>query len=177
RATALIVRWRKQPAKLRPYAKRGEIAAAGKDACGVMNCTTSGEIKMLRAPGKNTGKDVLLVAKLIPQRIGESGSRCFVALIQPQHLNQLLRSLHRQETEHNGIDQAENGRVRANAQGQSQNGDGGEGRRFAQHAQRKAQILNEGLKQVHAQALAALFFVVLITAELDSRTPLGFRAG
>src|SRR5208337_1427254 len=49
----------------------------------------------------------------------------------------------RQWAEHNGVDQTENSRVRANAQGEGEDSDGGEAGDFAQHAQAEAEVLHE----------------------------------
>ncbi len=47
--------------------------------------------------------------------------------------NKLLRVRHGQVAQHESVEQTENGGVGADAERESENGDGGESRRFAQH--------------------------------------------
>src|ERR1700735_2042855 len=61
------------------------------------------------------------------------------------HEEEPLRILDRQHAQQHCIDQAEDGRVRADTQRQRQYGNGGEARRVAQYASGIAQVLQQAL--------------------------------
>ena len=46
--------------------------------------------------------------------------------------------------------------------------------RLAQHAKAEAHILDKSLDKIVAQRFVAFLFVLLTSAELDARAPLGF---
>src|SRR5262249_58999512 len=70
---------------------------------------------------------------------------------------------HWKRAEQECVDKAENGRVGANAQGECENGDSGESRRFAEHAKTETNVLKEILDKPHATNIAALLFLLLQT--------------
>src|SRR6185437_2764200 len=61
--------------------------------------------------------------------------------------------------------------VRANSESKRQHSDRRESRRFAQHAQRESQILQQRLDKMHAARLAALFLHALHAAKFHTRPP------
>jgi hypothetical protein len=56
------------------------------------------------------------------------------------------------------IDHAKDGSVGADAEGERESGDGSEAGRLAQHAEAKAQILEQSFEQGQAASVAALLF-------------------
>ncbi len=91
--------------------------------------------------------------------------RPFVAL--PLEKNKVLRILDGKRSEHDGIDEAEDGGVSADAESESEHGDGGEAGGSAQHAQGVAQVLNQRFKEMRALGFAAFFLELLVAAELE----------
>src|SRR5215471_21545304 len=73
------------------------------------------------------------------------------------------------------INHAEDGGVRADAEGQRECGDSGEARRLAQNAQPKAYVLTQRFEEVRSESFAPFFLVFLGATELDARAALGFR--
>ena len=71
-------------------------------------------------------------------------------------------------------DNAENGRGRADTEGQGKNGDGGEGGVLAELSNAVAAIADDGIKPIAKAFLANLFFHLFDTAQLDPRGPLRF---
>src|SRR5438105_5829750 len=67
------------------------------------------------------------------------------------------------------INEAENRRVRSDAQRQSQDSDRRETGRFAPHAETKAQILKKVLNPVYSAGVTALLFGLLDTVQINSR--------
>ena len=84
----------------------------------------------------------------------------------------MLRILNGQIAKEHGVDQGENRGVGANAEGENEDGDGSEARRFAQHPQGVAQVLNQGFKEMRALRFADFFLELLVAAELNSSTSL-----
>src|SRR5690348_5795692 len=72
----------------------------------------------------------------------------------PAKQNKPRRIVYRKGAEHHRIDQAEDGRVGANAESEGQNGDGCEPRIPAQLAQAVAQILKQGLEPLESPGCA-----------------------
>src|SRR5207237_835119 len=68
-----------------------------------------------------------------------------------------------------GIDEAEDGGVGADAESKSEDRDGGEAGRFAQHAKGEAQILKERVQKGQAAAFAIDLAGLLDTAEVEKR--------
>src|SRR5207253_3259382 len=67
------------------------------------------------------------------------------------------------------FEDAKDGRVGADAEGQSKDDDGSEAGRFPQYAQTNAQILNEVLNPIYTSRVAASLFGLLDTAQVKSR--------
>jgi hypothetical protein len=74
---------------------------------------------------------------------------------------------HGERMQHQAIRHGEDRGVRADAEGEREYGDRGETRRFAQHAQAEAQVLNQGFKEMRALGFAAFFLELLVAAELE----------
>src|SRR5207244_10742769 len=64
--------------------------------------------------------------------------------------NESLRIFHWYGAQEHGVDEAEDGGVRADTEGQGEDGDGGEAGGLAQHHQAEVQILYELLNPVYA---------------------------
>src|SRR5215469_112969 len=91
--------------------------------------------------------------------------------------DELLRMRHRQVAQQDLIGQREDGGVGADAQGESENGDGGEARRFSEHAKSEAQILEQGVEEGKATAVAVALPGLFETAELEERLAAGLFGG
>src|SRR5258708_36591357 len=100
-------------------AERAEVVSAYKQSVRVLDCAPAGEIKARVTPSENTGENILMILNLFPERIGERRSGFARALrIQSSQLHQFLRLLYGVHAEHHRVDQADNGRVRADSAGQ-----------------------------------------------------------
>jgi hypothetical protein len=86
------------------------------------------QIERVTAIGESSGKHVLAVANLLPDRVGE------ISAVAAGHLEQLFGMGHRQRFENQGIDQAENGGIGADSQRQREDGHGGKSRTSAKGA-------------------------------------------
>src|SRR5271169_2041771 len=71
-----------------------------------------------------------------------------------------------QWTEQEGVDDAENDDVGANAKGEDEDGDEGEGTIFAEDTEGVAKILEKHLDRGNTAGLAMIFFGLLHTAEM-----------
>src|SRR5690242_899024 len=74
--------------------------------------------------------------------------RPFVAL--PLEKNKVLRILDGKRSEHDGVDEAEDGGASTDAESESEHGDGGETGGFAKHPQRVAKVLKDTLEKTAA---------------------------
>src|SRR5437016_6039857 len=100
---------------------------------------------------ENTGHHILLGAEFFELLIRKGKSRLparhremrrpFVAL--PLEKNKVLRIFDGKRSEYDGIDEAEDGGVSADAESESEHGDGGEAGGFAKHPQRVANVLKD----------------------------------
>ena len=89
----------------------------------------------------------------------------------PVEQNKLFGMPNRQACQYHRVENCEDGCVRADAEGEGKNRDGGEARRFAQHPQPKSQIVNEILNPIHPARVAALLFSLLETFQIHPRPP------
>jgi hypothetical protein len=77
----------------------------------------------------------------------------------------LLGSSYGERTEEKGIDHAEDGGVRSNAEAQSQNSDRSEAKVLTQHAETEAYILIRGFNDADASSVSTVFLGLLKAAE------------
>lgn len=106
-------------------------------------------------------------------------ARVRIAVHPPAQEDQLVRVAHRQAAQHDGVDEAEDRRARADAEGQDEHDDGGEGRAPAELARRESQVSDQVVGERHAARIAALLLDGLDAAELAQRCTagrLGFHA-
>jgi hypothetical protein len=85
--------------------------------------------------------------------------------------DEILRLGKRQGTQEHGVDDAEDRRVGADAEGQGQHRDGGEAGIFPQHANAETQIPREVLQHGQAAAVPHLLLDRFDAAELEQRVP------
>src|ERR1700679_4350968 len=76
-----------------------------------------------------------------------------------------------------GIYVAEDGGIGADAEGESDDGDGGESGSFAQGAEPVANVLHESFDEVDAAGFATFFFDVIFGAEFEAGAAGGFAGG
>src|SRR5215467_8371400 len=124
----------------------------------------------------------MLFAKGFKHRVGErlvvvtGGAQAFGRPIGKAQKYELLRVRQRKVAKQNGVHDAEDRGVSADAKGEGEDGDERETRRFAQHTEREAEVLKEGFKEGQAAPVAVGFFCLLDAAELYQRiTAGGFR--
>ena len=85
---------------------------------------------------------------------------------------------HRESTQHQAIRHGEDRGVRADAEGEGEDGDGGEAGRFAQHASQSASLEAGIRRKCVPWDFADFFLEFLIAAEFNARAALGFaRSG
>src|SRR6202047_4591016 len=154
--------------------QRLEKIAADPDALGVACFATAGQVELsfARRPCKHAGKNSLMIADLLPLRVGNIGVAAMDAAgipgaVKDAHVGELLGVRDRQRSQAERIDQLEDGGVCASAQRERKHGNGGEKRRFAQHAQAEAQVLREILQPSDAANIATLLFPLLDSAHFD----------
>jgi hypothetical protein len=83
----------------------------------------------------------------------------------------------RERTEEDGVDDTENGGVGADAEGEGENGDGGESGIFAEYAEGKADVAGESFEEEAGALFANVFLGFFNGAESDVGAAFGFRAG
>src|SRR5690348_1410178 len=88
----------------------------------------------------------------------------------------LFRMRIRKRLQKDAVNDAENRGVRADAESERKHSDSREARRFTQHAESEAQILQNCFDEMRSGGFAALFLEFLIAAEFDASAALGFRA-
>src|ERR1700721_3829953 len=76
-----------------------------------------------------------------------------------------------------GIYVAEDGGIGADAEGESDDGGGGEAGSFAQGAEPVANVLDESFEEVDAAGFATFFFDVIFAAEFEAGATDSFAAG
>ena len=79
--------------------------------------------------------------------------------------------------EKDSIHKAKDGGVCADAEGESEDGDSGEGGRFAEHAKGEAKVLEKRVEKRKAAGFAVLLFGLLRAAETDVSLPARFGGG
>src|SRR5205823_14859875 len=92
----------------------------------------------------------------------------------PVEDNELLRIFHWYGSQEHGVDEAEDRGVGADAEGEGEHGDGGEAGGLAKHAQSVTQVLNEILNPIYVACVTILFFGLLDTTHIDSRSSVRF---
>jgi len=95
----------------------------------------------------------------------------------PLQRHQAPRIFHRQRAQHRRIHQAEDRRIRPNAQRQCQHSNHGETRRLPQHPQPKPDILHQPLQSQPAAFGFVVFPRALCPAKLQPRSPPRFFRG
>ena len=83
----------------------------------------------------------------------------------------------RQRAEKDGIHHSKNGEIRADADGEGQQGGGRESGRFSQHPDSVAKLPGQFIEGVKPARLAALFLNCVQAAELDAGAPFRLPAG
>ena len=96
-------------------------------------------------------------------------------LVRPEFrdVNQTVRVAVGQRLQEHGVHGAEDRCVRADAEGQRQDGNRRKARSLDKHPQAVARVLNEGFYEVYAPSVAALFLHLIEAAEFEAGTPRG----
>src|SRR5579863_3679308 len=119
-----------------------------------------------------------MIPELFPERIGEGWSRVDVLRrAGPVDLDQLLGILYWEEAQHDGIEEAEDRGVCANAESERKNCDARDDGSAAENAQRVADVLQEIFEEADAAGVAALFLNLFGAAESKAGAANGFFAG
>ena len=118
------------------HPERLEIIAAGQFATHDALLAPACKIELPVRPGEDAREDVLAVAHLFPDGVGEI---LLVAI--HDDFDELFGMADRQHSEHDGVDQAEDGGVGADAQAERNDGYRGESGIAAEGAQSVAEIL------------------------------------
>jgi hypothetical protein len=79
-----------------------------------------------------------------------------------------------QRTQQRRVYHAKNRSCRSNAQGDREDGDGGEPGRFPEHAQTEAKVLNKNVDKIPGDRFAAFLFESRFSSELDPRAAFCF---
>ena len=114
---------------------------------------------------------------MFPQGVGETRNGWSSARrVISEYLDQLPGLSYGQKPQHHRVNQAKDGGVGSDAEGQRENSHRRNQRRTPENTQRVAAVLYKDLHQVSAAGFAALFPEFFMPAELDARPPLRFRA-
>src|SRR6185437_11571915 len=157
-----------------PKQQRVEKAAAYPDSIHEMNRAALSQIEPVLSPCEDIRKDILAVTQLFPERICEGSLSLRPTWIADSHLHQFLRTCHGKEPEHDSIDQAEDGGVRTDAQGQGENRNHGEAAILAENSHGVAKILPDGFHRGFPARRANLFLDCRHAAHLHARRSHGF---
>ncbi len=150
-------------------AKRLEEPPADPDSLDQIGLAPLGEIEKRRHPGAHTLEQLGTFADLLPDGRGQERNRAL--RIDLAHGHEPVRLVNRQRPEQEAVDQGEDGRRRADAQGERQDGRGRVASRFREHARRVAHILEERLDEGDAAGVAARFLGLLLAAERQPGVP------
>ena len=167
------------PASQRWNAQHTEEAAADVYPLGAPDFADACQVKTGRPPGRDTGERFLAVTNLLPLGVRQFGIAAEevagpAAGPADAHLDQFFGVGYRQHTQADGIDDLEDGGVRADAECERQDGDGREPRCPPQEPEPEAHVTPERVQAadgVHpVDTLADLEHV----AQLALRGPTGF---
>jgi hypothetical protein len=120
---------------------------------------------------EHTREGVVLLAQPLEQRIRKASGPATVEL---RKLNQPFRFLNRHHTEHHRVDQTEDRHVRAYAECQGQDGNGGEHRAAPQSARGVADVLKEFLDPADTTSVAAFLFHMIGSTKLNASAAFRF---
>src|SRR5215469_9974955 len=94
----------------------------------------------------------------------------------PLEHHQMLGIVYGQRSQQDGIHQAEDGRVGADAESEGEHGNASEAGRFAEHAESEAEVLQQGVEEGQAAAFAVDFSGLLEAAKVEQRLAAGLLA-
>jgi hypothetical protein len=161
-----------QPAQARFYAKQGEVVSGDILAKDLFGAAIDGEVEVVGSEGGDGGKGLHLVSETLEARIRrgaiEPSGRAHV-----MDKDQRLGLPHREVPQQHGIQQAEQRRVGADAEGEREEPFGRESRTLSERSQGVLQILGEMLKPIPALLIAARFPGLIDAAQRK----VGFAAG
>ena len=172
RAAADVVRGLQQAAGGGREAEAAEEAAAHPGAGNPPRLAARREVEHRLAAagtGEGAGEEVFAVAQLLPDRVGED------VVVVHRDLHQLFRMSDRERAQHHGVDQAEDRRVGADAEGEREDGDQREAGAPAQHARRVAQIGDQRLEPDEDVGVAHPLLLQRSVAEAAPRLAQGLR--
>ena len=134
-------------AAMRSHSERAEVLAADEDAVGRAKIGSLADAKVVGAPREHPVKRLLLIPELLPDgpcqlRVAAGVEAESAIASDNSNLDQLVRVRDRQRPQRDGIDQLEDGRVRADAKRKRQHSDDREPGVFQQRAERVTEILN-----------------------------------
>ena len=115
------------------------------------------------------GEDVVLRAHVLEIHIRNAGEIHSFLRLGFEHDDELIGRGVGQWLEQNGVDDAEDGGVRADAEGEGENRNRGEAGILAHHAERVTRVGDESFEPEAAALLAAIFFYAFHCAELQRR--------
>ncbi len=124
-------------------------AAIGSEACGAGK------------PAKHSGENFVVILKIAKHWIGNRVAAPVVTVVVAAHREQhkLLRIFYGKQAQKNLVEQSEHRGVRADSEGESEDGNGGESWISAQHSQPKAHIVEGGLQKTeNGHSACPLFF-------------------
>ena len=123
----------------------GKIGARHELALNAVGLAADADIHGAAPTAKHAAEDRVVIAKIRVHGVGQfilPVIRSVVISAAPK-LDQLFGIFHGQEAQQHLIDQGEDGSIRANPQGQGQDGDDGEGRRLGERAEGEADVVSE----------------------------------
>ena len=146
-------------------------------AVDVLDGASLSEVEAIFAPGKSARKDVLMIVDLFPNCIGEIEIAVAAAgRVEVRELDQFVGILSREHAKDDGVDEAEDGGVGADAERESEDGGGGEGWSFAEGAEGVANVLEERFEEGDAASVATFFLGAFEAAEFATGATEGFVA-
>src|SRR5262245_42180528 len=172
-AATTIVRVDQQPTALGCNAQHPEQAPARPEGDHGLRLGATTDKGPEYSPREDARERLLVIANLLPERIGDLGIEAirYAERSRPLHfdLRQFVWTGDRHAAQLDEIDQLEEGGVRADPDGERSDGDCGEQWTASEHSQRIAQIANGHVDQREAARVAALLLARLDAADRPQR--------
>ena len=133
------------------HAESREVGTGNQFHIDAFRLAAKGKARGSRKAAKHVGKDFVVILKIPEHGMRDGVAAPIAAVVAPPHgeQNKLLRILDGQEPQQNLVEEGENSGVRANAQGQSQDGYSRKAGSSREHAEGVFQVSKYGINPAH----------------------------
>ena len=154
-AGGLVFLGEEATAQGRPHAQHGEVVARDDQPLNPLGLPALAERQRALHSSDEAVEDLVPVA--IVDEVSEVGGRADALAAAGADDDEPVRFFDRQLPDEDFVDQAEDGRIGADADGQREHGDGGKARSFEQHARAVSQVLPQGFESGPAPDASGIF--------------------